>query len=556
MIVSGIAAKRPMPKNLESIEEQKHHRLRVNTDNCGLELYLSDSVSVREALDHTEIRVRAACGGLGTCGACLIQVISGRFNLPTPVERQKLLPDQLEQGYRLACQLRLLSDGEAYLAHPAPASQWRSPDRYQWPTVVFSKVTDEVRKPYGIAVDLGTTHIRLSIWHRPTARFIGCRVGINPQVAHGADVLTRLDAQRLDVHASRDLMTEGRKAILDGIRDILSRDFGEVAHVLAETGQIIIVGNTVMLMLIGGGNDSDDLYRLENWHSPIECKIDDVASWRHDWRMPHADISIVQPLAGFVGSDLLADLLSTGITEQSSPMLLADLGTNTEIALWDGTTVWVTSVPGGPAFEGVGMRNGLAAETGAIYRVRDDGERWLMTTIDEQPIRGYCASGFIDAIAVMLDKQILKPSGRFAQSLQSSGTGYRLDAGSARSAIFGGDIDIFQRAKASTAAAMMQLLGFADLKPSDLQAVWICGSLGQHLDLHNAVRVGLLPRLPVDRFKRLANASLAGCEQLLLDQNANARLNAIINKTKSINLGGISSYEESFIEHLRLQPMA
>ncbi|WP_341325369.1 ASKHA domain-containing protein [Methylotuvimicrobium sp. KM2] len=545
-----------MPKNLESIDQQKHHRLRVRTDDCDLELYLSGSSSVREALDHTEIRVRAACGGLGTCGACLIQVISGRFNPPTPAERQKLLPDQLAQGCRLACQLRPLSDGETYLAHPAPPSQWRSPDRYQWPTVVFSKVTDEVRKPYGIAVDLGTTHIRLSIWNRHTARLIGCRVGINPQVAHGADVLTRLDARRLDVQASRCLMTEGRKAILDGIRDILSRDFGEVAHVLAETGKISIVGNTVMLMLIGGGNDSDDLYRLENWHTAVEYRIDDIAAWRQDWRMPHADISIVQPLAGFVGSDLLADLLATGITEQPEPRLLADLGTNTEIALWDGTTAWVTSVPGGPAFEGVGMRNGLTAETGAIYRVRADGERWLISTIGDQPIRGYCASGFIDAIAVMLDKQVLKPSGRFTQSLQPSGTGYRLDANNAQSTIFGSDIDIFQRAKASTAAAMLQLLGFADLKPSDLQAVWICGSLGQHLDLHNAMRVGLLPRLPVDRFKRLANASLAGCEQLLLDRNANARLNAIISKTKAINLGGISSYEESFIDQLRLQPMA
>ncbi|MGD7035205.1 ASKHA domain-containing protein [Methylotuvimicrobium buryatense] len=545
-----------MPKNLESIEEKKYYRLRVSTDDCGLELYLSDSLSVREALDHTEIRVRAACGGLGTCGACLIQVISGRFNPPTPAERQKLLPDQLVQGYRLACQLRTLSDGEAYLAHPAPPSQWRSPDRCEWPTVEFSKDIDEVRQPYGIAVDLGTTHIRLSIWNRHTARLIGCRVGINPQVAHGADVLTRLDSRRLDVHASRDLMIEGRKAILDGIRDILSRDFGEVVHVLDETGKIIIVGNTVMLMLIGGGNDSDDLYRLENWHIPVECRIDDIAAWRHDWRMPHADISIAQPLAGFVGSDLLADLLASGITEQPVPMLLADLGTNTEIALWDGTAAWVTSVPGGPAFEGVGMRNGMAAETGAVYRVRDDGDRWLIATIGDQPIRGYCASGFIDAIAVMLDKQILKPSGRFTQSLQPSGTGYRLDVDNARSAIFGSDVDIFQRAKASTAAAMMQLLGFADLKPSDLQAVWICGSLGQHLDLHNAIRVGLLPRLPVDRFKRFANASLAGCEQLLLDRNANTRLNTIISKTKSINLGGISSYEESFIEHLRLQPMA
>jgi uncharacterized 2Fe-2S/4Fe-4S cluster protein (DUF4445 family) len=232
---------------------------------------------------------------------------------------------------------------------------------------------------------------------------------------------------------------------------------------------------------------------------------------------------------------------------------LADFGTNTEIALWDGQILWATSVPGAPAFEGIGLRNGLMAETGAIYKVKKQEDSIHYQTIGGEPPRGYCASGFIDAIALLVDNKQLKVSGRFANPLPS--TGYRLDSAYARTAIFASDIDVFQRAKASTAAAMAQLFAFSGLEAQDLHRLWLCGSFGEHLDLENSMRLGLLPNIAPDRVRVLANASLAGCEKLLLNPVSEARCIDIVRRARVFNLSNIQEYEERFIDNLRLTPM-
>lgn len=535
------------------------HTLSVQSDDCVLQLDIPEHKCIREALDLTRLRVRAACGGMGSCGACLIKVVEGQFNPPTLAERQKLMQEDLAEGMRLACQLHPRSHGNLYLQHPAPQSQWKSIDLSDTKREFVCNDTS-TSFPYGVAVDLGTTHIRLSLWHRPSGRQIANRIGINPQVAYGADVLTRLDANRLSTNDNQQLLNTARGAIIDGIRDILSRDMGEITPILKQMGKVTIVGNTVMLTLVSG-QDSNALYDLKNWHQYLACLPRDHEAWRRQWRMPNAEIEIVQPLAGFVGSDLLANLLATEFIRQPSPKLLLDLGTNTEIALWDGKTIWVTSVPGGPAFEGVGMHNGLAAEVGAIHKVTQVGgasadgatDSWRIFTLGNAPVRGFCASGFIDAVAVLLQENHLKPSGRFAKPQTEQG--FRLQGDSRFSAIYASDIDIFQRAKASTAAGMAQLIRFSELEFSDLEELWICGSLGQHLDVDNAVQVGLLPDMDRNKIRCMSHASLIGCEQMLLNPNADKALADVLQKAKLINLGEVDQYEQLFIENLRLQPL-
>lgn len=513
-------------------------------------LQIGPQTSVRHALDTGELRVRAACGGLGTCGACLITVLEGDFNPPTMAERQKLLPEDLAQGRRLACQLYARGPAKLSLEHPAPESVWKSLDSACRLCTAGNPALGDY--PFGVAVDLGTTHIRLSLWQRQTGRRIGSRIGINPQLAHGADVLTRLDAERLAPAQSRVLAGEARKAVIEGIRDILSRDLGEIAPILAQIGKVLIVGNTAMLSLICGAS-GDSLYDPVNWQVPIACIPDDAAAWRDSWRMPHADIEIGQPLAGFVGSDLLAALIAADITAQPAPAILADFGTNTEIALWDGSRIWATSVPGGPAFEGVGIRNGIGAEAGAIHRVEPGAGISRLHTLDAAPARGFCGSGFIDAVALLLAEGLLKPSGRFAAPQPAAGL--RLDPDNPRTAIFASDIDIFQRAKASTAAAMAQLAVFAGLDLARLDSFWICGSFGRHLQLSAAIRLGLLPALSPARFRLLADASLAGCEKLLLAAEPGKFKAEITQRIEVVNLGGVVEYENRFIDHLRLQPI-
>lgn len=526
-------------------------KVTVRSHEQSLQLTVNSETSIRLALDETALRVRAACGGLGSCGACLIKIVNGQYNPPTLAEHQKLLPMDLADGVRLACQLRARSDCELLLENPAPTSVWKSLDNRQLykPATGNSSITQKV---YAVAVDLGTTYIRLSLWDRQSGRRLGMRYGLNPQIADGADVLTRLDAGRLDAQTGRRIAEQARSAIIQGIRDILSRDYGEVSPILCQLGRVLIVGNTAMLTLICGDN-VNTLYQPENWESAIPCQPLDPDEWRHAWHTPYASIDIVQPLAGFIGSDLLADVLATGISKNHSPALLLDFGTNTEIALWDGQRLWATSVPGGPAFEGVGMRNGMPAEAGAICSVKHDAGQWFLQTIGDSPARGFCTSGFIDAVAALLDAKLLKMSGRF--STPNASHAYCLEPDNPHSAIFAADIDIFQRAKASTAAALAQLMITTGVQLSDLDSLWVCGNLGQQLNLASAFRVGLLPTMPDERIHVLGNASLEGCEQILLEMDAEPRLNTLVTNAKVVNFGGVEDYETRFIDHLCLKPL-
>jgi len=500
-------------------------------------------------LDRAGIRVRAACGGIATCGACTIQMISGEFSPPTLAEYQKIPPSDRDNGIRLACQLYLKSDAEVFLQNPAPTSNWKSFDLSHWPKYNFP-VLDLKPAIYAIAVDLGTTHIRISLWDRQQQKRIACRHGNNPQVALGEDVLTRLDIQQKRSQDLQSLTDIVRDAIIEGIRDILARDIGEIKSILEKVGLVCIVGNTAMLALLSG-QDGSQLYDPENWECHISCLADDLQLWKQTWRIPNAEIDIQAPLAGFMGSDILAGLIAIDINQHSKPVMLADFGTNTEIALWDGKQLWLTSVPGGPAFEGVGLQHGLSADIGAIRAVSIKNDHFVLDIIGEESAKGFCASGFVDAIALLRTNGEIKLSGRF---LNPNPEGYLLDKNNPCSAIKAGDIDAFQRAKAATAAAMQQLLVLAGISTHNLSKLWICGAFGQHLHIQNAQITGLIPTMDRSRIQLFDNAALSGCEKMLLAPDAKDTIEEVRQLIRVINLSHYPEYDECFINHLRLKP--
>lgn len=512
-------------------------------------LSLAADLSLREALDATELRVRAACGGNGSCGACLVRWISGEVSRPTAAEYLKLGPEERAAGWRLACQLRLLGDATIAIDHPAPPAQWRSITELPPPPGSLSDLEQHL---YGLAVDLGTTHIRLSLLDRKSGRRIASRRGPNPQGVYGADVLNRLAAARASPAKASELAKLARTAIIQALRDILARDCGEVTPMLAEIGQVRIVGNTAMLALLANQGIAE-LLSPDHWQARIAC-TPTAADWREQWFMPHAEIVLTPPLTGFIGSDLLADLLACQLCHPGQRALLADIGTNSELALWDGVHLWVSSTPGGPAFEGAGLRRGMPAEIGAISAVEADGEGFRCHLIGEtDQARGICGSGLIDATAVLLAQGRLKPSGRFA--IPPGEAGLPLIPGEKRSSLFAGDIDALQRAKASIAAAMRLLLRQAGLRWDDLDRLVICGAFGRHLNLGHAQAIGLLPPLPVECLELEADAALLGCERMLLQPDEVKKLEDLADNATTINLSLISDYEELYIDELRLRPI-
>lgn len=515
---------------------------------------LAEGQSVREALDSTRLRVRAACGGIGSCGACVVRWLEGNANPPTVAEYQKLTEEQREQGWRLACQLRPRGDGKIRLDHPARPSHWHSipSEDLLPPTAALPELERHI---YGVAVDLGTTHIRVTLWDRRHGRRIASRCGPNPQQLHGADVLNRLGAAVANPQHAKALADLARHAIVQALRDMLARDVGEIQAMLSEIGQVLVVGNTAMLALLSR-RGAAALLDPANWQRPVDCQPPDSAAWQAQWPLPHGKVYLADAVSGFVGSDLPAGIVATGLTEGPPGSLLLDVGTNTEIALWDGRRLHVSSVPGGPAFEGGGIRHGMAAEEGAIFRVAlppgaDDG--FVCDVIGGGTARGFCGSGLVDAIAVLLDSGLLKPSGRFARP--TGGAGYALLPDNPCTSLSGSDVDAFQRAKAATAAAMECLLGLAGLGWEDIRRLCVCGAFGRRLDVGHAQRAGLLPALDTGRIELYADAALAGCERALLSPRGQALLADAAATIRLVNLACLPDYENVYIEHLRLSPI-
>ena len=209
---------------------------------------------------------------------------------------------------------------------------------------------------------------------------------------------------------------------------------------------------------------------------------------------PEATVEVISPLAGFVGSDLLAGVLATRLTEQPGSLLI-DFGTNSEMALWDGQTLWVTSAAGGPAFESCGMQCGMPAEPGAIYRFggsQDSGELHFQV-LGGCEAKGFCGSGLVDLIGCLRDSGELTSTGGFGSHRHK--TGYAIPRTNPVIRLTKKDVDTFQRAKGAIGAGISAMLARAQISTTELSRICVCGVFGQNLNVRNAQRIGLLRTL-------------------------------------------------------------
>jgi uncharacterized 2Fe-2S/4Fe-4S cluster protein (DUF4445 family) len=508
--------------------------------------------SIRDILDETDIRVRAGCNGKGACGLCRIRIVGGDIGEPSQIEVLTLDADQLSCGIRLACQVQTDHDLMIEIINPAPRSVWR---RLEADWIAHAGVNEvpavgaETAHTLGVAIDLGTTHISITVHDLADGLRLTGRRGLNPQAESGSDVLTRLQAAMTDGQGER-LRSQVVKAIGEGLYDIGSREGIDLQRVT----RVVLAGNTAMLALLSGHN-SNLLLQPDYWNRPIDCLPLETDPWNDAWQIaPNAVIEVLPPVAGFVGSDLLAGVVATGLTEGEPGALLIDFGTNSEVALWDGKTLWITSAAGGPAFEGCGMTCGMPADPGAIYRVHDVDEAGGMSCEvigDAEPL-GLCGTGMVDLLACLIRGGILNGKGQFSHSTSPSGLALSLDGRTIT--LTKKDVDTFQRAKAAIGVAVKVLLAKAGMGYSQVRRVCIGGIFGQYLDVANAMEIGLLPQLP-GRVETAGNTALAGCEAILLSSEMKERLQELMEHAKTINLSACTDFDMLFLEHLFLMPI-
>jgi uncharacterized 2Fe-2S/4Fe-4S cluster protein (DUF4445 family) len=533
--------------------------LHIHSEHDNRRISFATGASLLETLKGAAVQIRSGCSGGGTCGLCQIRIISGTANQPTATEQLRLSPEQLHQQFRLACQVRLQQDLAIRVINSPPSTAWRDlPERECAASSPSGaaladpcRMAGDTTRRLGVAVDLGTTHICLTLRDLATGQRLTGLSGLNPQHRFGSDLMARLVAASASQQAAAEIGLLVQEAIGAALRLMAA----ETGADLQQIEQVLIVGNSAMLALLSGRNHHL-LLQPTYWSGAIDCLPLETDGWRTAWGLhPGAAIELVPPLAGFVGSDLLVGILATRLNEQTAPALLIDFGTNSEIALWDRSRLWVTSAAGGPAFEGCGIRCGMPAEPGAICRIepKETEPGFALEVIGGGEAQGLCGSALVDLIASLLKDGTLNSVGRFTRTIPAEGL--VLSRGELTVAVMKSDIDLFQRAKAAIGAGIVALLHRSGIQIHELTQVFVCGAFGRFLNVRHAQAIGLLPDLPPEAVALCGNTALAGCEQLLLSPERPALLAALKKSTCMVNMAQDPEFERMFVENLYLRPL-
>ena len=239
-------------------------------------------------------------------------------------------------------------------------------------------------------------------------------------------------------------------------------------------------------------------------------------------------------------------------------MLALDIGTNTEISLATREKVYSCSCATGPAFEGAHIRDGIRAAPGAIERVQRISGAWKFATIGNQPPVGVCGSGILDAVAEMVSDRALDLRGSLQSrhprvSMGEKGGSFLLVPAAETETgreilITRRDVNEIQLAKAAIRGGIEILLDAAGLESRDLEEFIIAGAFGTYIDVANAVRVGMFPALPLDKFRQVGNAAGEGARRMLLSADQRALAVEFIRRVEYIELTAHSGFTDAFMQ--------
>lgn len=408
---------------------------------------------------------------------------------------------------------------------------------------------------YGLAIDLGTTTIVADLVDVESGQVIVSQLAYNAQRDFGIDVTSRM------IYAEKPdgLATLGHAAVKT-VNELIAELCAKAQLERRFIQAAVVAGNTVMQHLLLGLDPSSirrEPYVPAATTFPV---LDAVAAG--------IDISEGAPLylfpgaSGYVGGDVTAGLLATRIADEEPLSILIDIGTNGETVLGNREFLLACSGSAGSAFEGCGLEWGMAAQPGAIDRLRFEDDRLIFHTVGDEPPRGICGSGLIEALGAFLQSGLINRSGRvnlaMPRVLIREGHPEIVLVPADETAVGReitlrqGDIENLIRDKAALYAGSRILLANAGLTFDDVERIFIAGNFGQSLEIEQAVRIGLLPDISRERIKFIGNSSLTGARDALLSRVAWQRAQEIASSITCLELTVEPRYFEEYTAALFL----
>ena len=601
------------PGRIDLIFEPNERRVRV-----------PPGVTLFDAASWNGIAIDSTCGGHGTCKKCKIRVLDGAVPV-TPLDIRAFSPDELRGGWRLACRVLAETDarvevpplmtrpkaatvgvGRQVILRPAVQKRYlelgepsltdqmtdmervlariddlelrvdlhalRSVGRvlraadYQITAVIVDEVLidiepgDTTGRVCGIAFDLGTTTVVATLLDLSTGTPVAVDSMLNQQQPFGADVITRISAVMMDPAALARLSGLAHDTLAELARSVCDP---------AEVYEVAVAGNATMTH-IALGIDPEPLgvapFIMSTRLYP-EILAADLGIGVH----PRARAVVFPAFGAYVGGDITAGLLASGMDRDSRTRLFVDIGTNCEIVLGNREWLLATAAPAGPAFEGAAIRCGMRAADGAIEVVSMTPEAIELKVIGDAEPAGLCGSGLVDAVTSLVRLGLLDGSGRLVPQEQAAelapGLASRLtmlgqervfvlhwrgEPGDVAASIYLSQRDVreLQFAKAAIATGWQILCEEAGLAPGDIQQVLLAGSFGSYLSPANAIRIGLVPKLPAARVVSAGNVAGEGAKMALLSVRERAGGLALLEEVRYVELSDRADFNDRFVDQL------
>ena len=531
------------------------------------------------AASQCDIWTEQPCGARTACGKCRVQVTDGSAPV-TSADERLLTAEEVAGGWRLGCQLTL--DRDATIAIPAQTRSTAAKsfgDDALFARGIIANVeaafaltssagvgaagaAGEGGEVCGVAVDIGSTSLAAALTSLHTGRVMGTTSRVNPQVRYGADIISRIHfAQE---HGDGNALLHGAviEAIGEMIAELASQAGIDATHVVA----VACAGNATMTHAAVGA----DITPLGQ--APYQGLFTNevlIPARDFGWRT-HADATVIfLPLIGHhIGGDTVAAILACQMDRAERWQLLIDLGTNTEVVVGSARGLFATSTAAGPAFEGANIEYGMRAAPGAIDRVRVLASgRLVAGTVANQPARGICGSGLIDAVAELHRAGVIATSGYMKSRDECLASGVHptlcervINApGAQRRVRFDGsvmltaqDVRQLQLVKGSIAAGIALVLKHAGVRADELDAVFIAGTFGSFVRKESVQAIGLVPAIDPERVHFVGNAAGVGARMALVDARFRERARQIAAQCRYLELAGHPEYENAFVNAIPL----
>ena len=420
---------------------------------------------------------------------------------------------------------------------------------------------DTTGELYGVAVDIGTTKVVAYLIDLTSGVVLATESMPNPQIPFGEDVMSRITFTTKTPDGNERL----QKVILDGLNSLISKLSSSSGVPQENILEVMVVGNTAMHHIFFG-IPAKHLASAPYAPAVRTSLVYDAGQMGVDI-YPFGKVSSLPNVAGFVGADAIADLVSSGLYRDKHIGMMIDIGTNTEIIAGNKDRLVSCSCASGPAFEGAHIRFGMRASTGAIERVWIDPatKDVRLQTIDDARPRGICGSGIVDAIAEMFRSGIIDPSGRITDNKGDKRVRKGPDGVREYVLVWGKDTDTgeditvaqhdieeIQLAKAAIFTGVSTLMRKLGVKCQDLKRVYAAGAFGTYVDASSAVTIGMYPDVPVTRIRFVGNAAGSGARMALKSTHVRDLAEKLSKKVEYVELAAEKDFQSEFAKAMFL----